>query len=49
MAISDTTIESLRDSLSNKDALHEPWTSGIVTLPEPAKTLFYEREDGTPR
>lgn len=45
----DTTIQTLRDSLVDKAYLHEPWTSGVISLSEPEKILFYETEDGTPR
>jgi hypothetical protein len=38
----DGVIEALRDALFNKA---EPWTSDIVTLPEPAKTLFFVMKD----
>jgi hypothetical protein len=41
------TIEALRDSLPNRNSLHETWTSGVVILSEPAKSLFYEKKDGT--
>jgi len=45
----DSVIQSLRDALENKAAIHEPWTSGVVTLPQSENTLFYEQQDGTPR
>jgi len=44
---SDGVIQRLRDALENKSVMHEPWTSGILTLPESETTLFYERQDGT--
>jgi len=44
---SDGVIQRLRDALENKFVMHEPWTSGILTLPESETTLFYERQDGT--
>lgn len=44
---SGSTIQQLRAALENKTGLHEPWTSGVITLPESKATLFYERQDGT--
>jgi len=44
---SDGVIQRLRDALENKSVIHEPWTSGILTLPESETTLFYERKDDT--
>jgi len=46
---SDGVIQRLCDALKNKSVVHEPWTSGVLTLPESETTLFYERQDGTPR
>jgi len=47
---SDGVIQRLCDALKNKSVGHEPpWTSGVLTLPESETTLFYERQDGTPR
>ena len=46
---SDGVIQRLRDALQNKSVVHEPWTSGVLTLPESETTLFYEQQDGTPR
>lgn len=45
----NTVIESLRQALTNKDVLHEPWTFGVVDLSGPETSLFYQRQDGTPR
>jgi len=44
---SDGVIQCLRDALKNKSVIHEPWTSGVVTLPESETTLFYQRQDGS--
>ena len=44
---SDGVIQRLRDALKNKSVIYEPWTSGVVTLPESETTLFYQRQDGT--
>lgn len=43
---SNGTIDRLRDTLTSKLTLHEPWTSGIFAFSEPETTLF-ERKDGT--
>ncbi|KAF9441611.1 hypothetical protein P691DRAFT_715038 [Macrolepiota fuliginosa MF-IS2] len=43
----DDAIKQLRNALSSMDHLHEPWTSGVITLSEPEKKLFYEQQDGT--
>ncbi|KAF9442836.1 hypothetical protein P691DRAFT_779192 [Macrolepiota fuliginosa MF-IS2] len=43
----DDSIEQLRNALGSMDHLHEPWTSGVITLSEPEKKLFYERQDGS--
>lgn len=45
----NTVIESLRQALTNKDVLHEPWTFGVLDLSGPETSLFYQRQDGTPR
>jgi len=44
---SDGVIQRLRDALKNKSVIHEPWTSGVFTLPESKTTLFYQRQDGS--
>jgi len=44
---SDGVIQLLRDALENKFTIHEPWTSGVLTLPEYETTLFYKRKDDT--
>ncbi len=42
-------VEQLRAALTSEDVLHEPWTSGVVSLPDTQAILFYERQDGTSR
>ncbi|KAF9442838.1 hypothetical protein P691DRAFT_797966 [Macrolepiota fuliginosa MF-IS2] len=41
------TIEYLRSVLTDKQNLHMPWTSGVVNLSEPEKTLYFTRKDET--
>ncbi|KAF9442837.1 hypothetical protein P691DRAFT_779193 [Macrolepiota fuliginosa MF-IS2] len=42
------TVEHLRSALIHKQSLHRPWTSGIISLSDPEKTLYFTRKDGTP-
>ncbi len=44
----NTIVEQLRQTLTNRD-VHEPWTSGVVSLSAPEATFSYQRQDGTSR